>query len=57
MDQDQGPATLYMSSDAMQKRGKYDNDIHRPKSPGGNLSSEISPLVFFLVNRKSDIWV
>ena len=32
----QGPATLYMSSDAMQKRGKYNNDIHRPKSPGGN---------------------
>ena len=54
---DQGPATLYMSSDAMQKRGKYDNDIHRPKSQGWNLSSEISPLVSFLVNGKQDIWV
>ena len=48
----QGPATLYMSSDAMKKRGKYNNDIHRPKSPGGNLGSEISPLVSFLVNGK-----
>ena len=48
----QGPATLYMSSDAMQKRGKYNNDIHRPKSPGENLSSEIFPLVSFLVNGK-----
>ena len=44
---DQGPATLYMSSDAMQKRGKYNNDIHRPKSPGENLSSDISSLVSF----------
>ena len=48
----QGPATLYMFSDAMQKRGKYNNDIHRPKLPGENLSSKISPLVSFLVNGK-----
>ena len=42
----QGPATLYMSSDAMQKRGKYNNDIHPPKSPGGKFKQRDFPISF-----------